>query len=144
VTMARVDLHEDLRADAPAGGSDRSFGVVFTLVFSLVGLWPLTGGRPIRPWGVGIAGLFLVTTLARPRLLHPLNVLWTRLGLVLARVTNPIVTALLFYLVFVPVGLALRWAGKDLLAIRPDPGAESYWVERRPPGPTPKSMANQF
>ena len=142
--MARFNTHEDLREYAPTGGSDRSFGVVFTLFFLGVGLWPVVRGRPVRLWAVGVATLFLLATLARPSLLHPLNAFWTRLGLLLGRITNPIVTGLLFYVVFTPTGLILRWAGKDLLGLRRDPRVDSYWLERRPRGPAPKSMANQF
>jgi len=143
--MAQFNIHEDLSGHAPVGGaSDRHFGVVFTLVFLLTGLWPLTAKGPLRLWALGISAVFLLVTLLRPRLLHALNMAWTRLGVLLGRLTNPIITGLLFYLVFTPAGVMLRWAGKDLLGLRRDPTAGSYWIERRPPGPAPKSMTHQF
>jgi hypothetical protein len=79
-----------------------------------------------------------------PRLLTPLNRLWTRFGLVLHAVVTPVVMGLLFYLTVVPIGIVMRLAGKDLLALRYDPGAKSYWIERRPPGPAPDTMPRQF
>jgi hypothetical protein len=140
-----LSTHEDFnRKEELKGPSDRSFGWVFTAFFSLIGAWPVFFGRPPRVWALGIAALILVVTLVRPGLLHPANRAWMKLGLLLGRITNPIVTALLFYLVFTPMGLLMRLLGKDLLRLRSDPNATSYWIERRPPGPKPESMAQQF
>jgi hypothetical protein len=67
-----------------------------------------------------------------------------QLGRLLGRITTPIVTGLLFYLIFTPAGLIARSLGKDPLRLRFDPRMKSYWQERRPPGPPPEDMANQF
>ncbi len=76
--------------------------------------------------------------------LAPLNRAWARLGLVLHRLTNPLVMAVIFYLAVTPTALVLRLFGKDPLRRRFEPEAESYWIERRPPGPAPESMRHQF
>jgi hypothetical protein len=77
-------------------------------------------------------------------LLRPLNRLWTGVGLVLGRVVNPIVTALLFFIFFVPAGAVLRLLGKDPLRLKPAREAATYWIERQPPGPLAESMTKQF
>ncbi|MEX2223952.1 MAG: SxtJ family membrane protein [Candidatus Rokuibacteriota bacterium] len=137
--------HESLaREQEVIGSSDRSFGLTFTGFFLLVGLWPLARGGPVRAWAFGVSALFLVAALVRPGLLAPLNRLWLRVGLVLHRVVNPLVMGVMFYGVITPFGLAMRAAGRDPLRKRFDPLAQSYWIERRPPGPTPETMSNQF
>ena len=137
--------HENLSGhEGPKGGSDRAFGFVFAFVFGIIGLWPLIRSRSIRVWALVIAAVFLLVALALPRVLHPLNVAWTRFSLVLSRITNPIITGLMFYLIFTPVALVLRVMGKDHLRLKPEPDAGSYWIPRRPPGPPPDTMRNQF
>jgi hypothetical protein len=129
---------------AVRGSSDRQFGLVVGLFLIAVSLWPLISHRRMRtPVLVAGAVLLLAAALA-PFLLHPLNRAWTMLGVLLGRVVNPVVMAVLFYLVFTPVGLLLRLLGKDPLRLRWDAQAASYWVERQPPGPPPETMANQF
>jgi hypothetical protein len=137
--------HERLvREETVRGSSDRSFGLVFAVVFAIIGLWPLLGDRDIRIWSLAIALVFLAAAVLRPALLAPLNRLWTRFGLLLHRFVNPIIMGLLFYLVVTPTGLVMRMLGKDLLRLRFDRQAKSYWIDRRPPGPAPETMKDQF
>lgn len=141
----KASLHEQFdRGAAGRGSTDRSFGLVFAVFFALAGLWPLRSGRPVRGWVLAAACVMLAAALARPALLHPLNRLWTSLGLLLGRVVNPVVMAVMFALVFVPAGLVSRLLRKDPLRLRPDPSAASYWLVREPPGPEPETMAKQF
>ena len=136
--------HEDFsRTVHGQGPSDRNFGWVFTAAFLSFGLWPFVHGRSIRPTWLVLSVAVLVITLIRPSLLHPANLVWTRIGLLLGKVMNPIVTGLLFYTVFTPVALILRFRGKDLLGLARDPQAETYWEFRTPPD-EPASMMNQF
>lgn len=138
-------FHEDFSRGAEArGSSERSFGIVFAVVFLVIGLWTLAAGAGVRLWAVGIAGVFLALALGRPSLLAPLNRVWARFGLALGRITSPLATGLLFYLVVTPLGIALRVLGKDPLRLRLEPGAKSYWIERRPPGPPGDTMRHQF
>lgn len=137
--------HEDLsRQHVARGPSNRSFGFVFSAFFLLLGLSPLRKHQPARLWALAIAVGFLAVGILAPAVLAPLNRLWMQLGRLLGRVTTPIVTGLLFYLVFTPAGFVARLLGKDPLRLRLDPNASSYWQERRPPGPPPEDMANQF
>jgi hypothetical protein len=137
--------HEDLsRKHVARSPSNRSFGFVFSTFFLLVGLAPLRKHQPVRLWAFGVAMGFLAVAILVPALLKPLNRLWMQLGRLLGRLTTPIVTGLLFYLVFTPAGFVARLLRKDPLRLRFDPHAESYWQGRRPPGPPPGDMANQF
>jgi hypothetical protein len=138
-------VHEPLTRDEEVrGSSDRSFGIVFTVVFAIVGLWPLIGGGSVRLWSLSIAGALLAISLIRPSLLAPFNRLWMRFGLLLHGVTNPIIMGLVFFLAVTPTALILKLMGKDPLRRRFDREVRSYWIERTPPGPDPESMKNQF
>jgi len=91
--------HESfVREEDVKSSSDRSFGIVFTVVFAIIGLWPLTGGNGVRLWSLGIAGLILAAALIHPVLLAPANRLWMKFGLLLHRITNPIIMGLVFFL----------------------------------------------
>lgn len=140
-----ADTHENFsRAESPAMGGARGFGLVFAGFFAIVGLWPLTGGDPVRSWALVVAVVFLLVALVRPALLQPLNRIWFRFGLLLGHVVSPIFLGLVFYFSVVPVGLMMRLLGKDPLRLKRAPDRVSYWIERRPPGPTGDSLRNQF
>jgi len=137
--------HEDLtREQDIEGSSDRSFGVVFAVVFLLIAGWPLWHGEGLRWWAAGVAAAFALIAAVRPALLARLNRQWMKLGLLLGKVVSPIALGLLFYGGITPIGVVLRLAGKDPLRLKFDRGADSYWIRREPPGPRPDSMTNQF
>jgi hypothetical protein len=139
------DLHEDLsRGYTAKQGSPRGFGIVFAVVFAIIGLWPLMDGEGTRVWALVLGAVFLALALMRPSLLSPLNRLWLGLGAILHRVVNPLVMGLMFFAVITPTALILKLIGKDLLCRRFSPGTQSYWIPRQPPGPEPQSMRNQF
>jgi hypothetical protein len=104
----------------------------------------LLSGGGIRLWSTAIAAVFLASALLRPALLRPASALWQRLGRAMHHVVSPLVLGMLFYLTVVPTGLVMRALGKDPLRLRFDRAAQSYWIERRPPGPAPESLRNQF
>lgn len=140
-----LNFHEDLRRSAHIrASSERSFGLVFAAVFSLLGLWPLRAGGHVRLPALVLAGVFLAVALVRPALLGPLNKAWAMLGLLLGRIVNPVVTAVLFFLVFTPAGFFSRLLGKDPLRLKPAREADTYWITRDPPGPKPETMSKQF
>jgi hypothetical protein len=136
------------REEKVKGSSDRNFGLVMGAFFLLVALAPLVHKpfltQPIRLWAVGVAIAFVVLALAWTQPLKPLNLLWTKFGLLLHMIVSPIMLAGIFYVSVVPIGLILRACGKDLLRLKRDPDASSYWIERTPPGPDPATMKNQF
>ncbi len=140
-----IDTHEDFnREDRVETSSDRSFGVVFTVVFAIIGLWPLIGDGTVRWWSLAVAAAILLVALVRPGLLAPFNLWWTKFGLLLHRITNPIIMGLVFYLAITPTALIMRALGKDPLHRRIDRSAKTYWIDRQPPGPAPETMKQQF
>ena len=124
-------------------GSDRGFGLVFAVVFAIIALWPLMRGEYPRLWATIIALAFLLVALVRPQLLHPLNIVWFRFGLLLGAVVTPVVMALLYVTTIIPTGIILRLRGKDLLSLKREPERTSYWITREP-GPEPGTMKRQF
>lgn len=138
-------LHENLEdRDAPTAGSERGFGIVFAVVFAVIGLWPLTNALPVRVWALGLAAGFLAAGFVAPGLLKPLNRAWFLFGLALHKIVNPLVMGLLFFFTVTPIALIMRIVGKDPLHRAFDKDATTYWIERNPPGPAPDSMRQQF
>ena len=143
--MIHDNLHEDFaRKQESRGSSDRAFGIVFAAFFALVALSPLRAHHPIRWWALPVAGLFLLVGLLKPVWLRPLNKYWTKLGLLMGRIVSPVITAVLFFGVVTPTAIVFRLFGKDPLRLSHDAEARTYWIERRPPGPAPETMTNQF
>lgn len=124
--------------------STRSFAVVFCVVFAVIGLLPLVSGSGVRVWALAVSAVFLFFTFFFTSVLQPLNVLWFRFGMLLSRIVNPIVMLVIYALTIVPFGVAVRLLGKDLLKLKLDPNAKSYWIDREPPGPAPESIEQQF
>jgi len=138
-------IHEDLsRSGAHTGGSDRSFGLVMATFFALIGFWPEFRGAQPRWWAVALAAILVIAAWLRPSSLRVANSAWMKLSLLISKVTNPLVLALMYCLVFLPVGALMRLARRDPLNRSFEKDASTYWVERQPPGPDPKEMANQF
>lgn len=139
------ETHEVFARDERiVAGSDRSFGLVMAAALAAVTLLNVWHSGRLWPWTGGLAALFLAAGLLRPSLLHPLNLIWLRLGLLLHRVVNPIVMALVFYGTVLPTSLIVRMLGKDLLRLKRQPDWNSYWIVRQPPGPSPETMRHQF
>jgi hypothetical protein len=148
----KATLHEDFsRKEAVKGSSDRGFGLTvggillaIALVRSGLELW----GGAAPGWFEGtlaaIGALLVIFGLLAPARLAPLNRAWTGLGLVLFKVVNPVVLGLIYLSTIVPIGLLLRLRGRDLLSLKLDRQAASYWVVREPPGPAPATMSRQF
>ncbi|HUE11928.1 MAG TPA: hypothetical protein VMQ54_13345 [Steroidobacteraceae bacterium] len=141
----KQSTHEVFSRDEKiVAGSDRSFGIVMAAAFAAVtALNGWHAGR-VWPWSGGLSVLLLAAALVRPEVLNPLNRLWLRFGLLLHRVVNPIIMALVFFGAVWPTGLVMRWMGRDLLRLKREPDAASYWIVRQPPGPLPETMKDQF
>src|SRR5512134_1321099 len=105
--------HEDyVRQDKVVSSSNRAFGLVFAVVFALIGCLPLLFGRALKPWAVATSGIFLLAAMLVPAVLAPLNRLWTRLGILLHHVVSPVALAIVFFVAIVPIGLLMRMFGK--------------------------------
>lgn len=136
--------HENFsRDEATAPGSDRTFGLVMGTALALLGLVNRWHTGRLWPWELVLAVLFLAAAWLKPIILHPLNRLWMKLGLLMHRLVNPIVMGLLFFGTIWPTGLVMRMRGRDLLRLKREPSSDTYWIAREP-GPKPESMRDQF
>ena len=120
--------------------SNRSFGIVFFIVFSLIALYPLTYSGEIRIWSVVISLIFLVLGLLNSKILAPLNKLWFKFGLLLGRIVSPLIMGIIFFLIVTPIGLVMRILGKDLLNLKFNK-KKSYWIKK---DGIKSKMKNQF
>lgn len=137
--------HESFqRHETIQGSSNRTLGLTFGAVFLVVGLYPWIFGSPVRLWSIAVSAAFALVALGMPGLLGPMNKAWTRFGLLLHRITSPIVLGFMFFVVITPIGFVMRCLGKDLLSLRLERDAPTYWLDRRPPGPKPDTLSNQF
>jgi predicted membrane metal-binding protein len=137
--------HENLqRSQHVEGSSDRGFGLVFAAVFAIIAAWPLLHAQSPRWWALVLAGALAVIAATRPAVLARANRLWTCFGVFLGNVVGPLAVGVLFYAVVTPLGFVMRLTGKDPLRLRLDAREQSYWIVRRPPGPPPDSLTNQF
>lgn len=129
-------------------GSERSFGIVFSIVFTIVAFLPIftldNNEVPIRLWALIIAVTLAIITLIRPHLLSPFNKIWFQFGLLLHKIINPLVLGLMFFVVISPIGLLMRALNKTPIEKRFNPNIDSYWITREPPGPEPETMKRQF
>jgi hypothetical protein len=138
--------HENLSREQQIEiSSERSFGVVFSIFFLVVSVWPVVfNGAGPRPWALVAAVLMGLTTWLAPYKLKSANIAWHKLGLLLGRIVSPIALAIIFFLVITPIGFIARLCGKVFLKIQKEPKALTYWQERTPPGPAPDSLNRQF
>mgnify|MGYP001390118306 FL=1 len=121
-------------------GTNRSFGIVFFIVFLIISLYPLLHGEHIRVWSLIISIIFLVLGLFNSKLLNSLNMIWFKFGLLLGKMISPIVMGIIFFLVVTPIALFMRLLKKDLLNLKFNK-KNTYWIEKS--GPKSK-MKNQF
>jgi len=148
----KPSFHEDFsRKEEIKGSSDRAFGltvggilVAIAAVRAGLHLWDGTAPGWIEGTLAVVGLLLFASGLVVPALLAPLNRAWTKLGLVLFKVVNPIVLGLIYLTTIVPIGVLMRLLGRDLLSLKFDRQAASYWVVRDPPGPAPETMTQQF
>ena len=109
--------------------SNRSFGILFSIVFAIIAFWPIINGNPLRLWSIPISIIFLVLGLLNSKLLNPLNIIWVKFGELLGRIIAPIVMAIIYFIIVTPIGLFMRLIGKDLLNIKFSK-ANTYWIKR--------------
>ena len=121
-------------------GSNRSFGIVFFIVFFLISIYPLVNSESIRIWSLIVSLIFLTLGAINSKLLSPLNKVWFKFGLLLGRIISPIVMGIIFFLVVTPIALLMRILKKDLLNLKFTKN-NTYWIEKS--GPKSK-MKNQF
>ena len=121
-------------------GSNRSFGIVFFIVFLIIATYPLINGDELRLWSLITSIVFLFLGLVNSKMLNPLNKLWFKFGIFLGKIISPFVMGVIFFLVVTPIGLLMRLLKKDLLNLKFNNNS-SYWIEKTEPK---SKMKNQF
>ena len=111
--------------------NNKSFGLLFFVVFLLIGLYPVYKGNNPNIYFLLISLPFLVLGLLNSKILTPLNKAWIKLGEVLGMIIAPIIMALVYFVVLTPISLIVRILGKDLLKIKFNKKLASYWIDRK-------------
>tara|TARA_Y100000591_G_scaffold233195_1_gene204031 strand:+ start:318 stop:695 length:378 start_codon:yes stop_codon:yes gene_type:complete len=109
--------------------SNKSFGILFFIVFLLIAIWPVFTSEPIRVWVIILSLIFLVLGIINSKLLTPLKKIWIKLGEILGKFIAPIVMGFIYFLIITPIGLFMRLIRKDLLSIKFHK-EKSYWIKR--------------
>ena len=110
--------------------SNRSFGLVFFVVFLIIALWPLKSGEEFRLWSLVLSIIFFILGIINSKLLTPLNRLWFKFGIFLGAIVSPIIMGIVFFLVVTPTGVFMRLLGKDLLKTIKVKNISTYWIKR--------------
>ena len=121
-------------------GANRGFGILFFIVFLIIGIYPLINDNPIRLWSLLVSTVFLILGLSNSRILTPFNIIWIKLGIYLGIIISPIVMGFVFFLVVTPISLIMKLLRKDLLKLKINK-KKSYWLEKEK---IKSSMKNQF
>ena len=109
--------------------NNKSFGILFFLVFLLIAIWPVINSEPIRIWSIIISILFLILGITNSKILTPLKRGWIKLGEILGKVVAPIIMGFIYFIIITPIGILMRLFGKDLLNIKFNK-EKSYWIKR--------------
>ena len=121
-------------------GSNRSFGILFFVLFLIIALYPLINNDDLIIWSLLISLVFLILGIINSRILTPLHILWIKFGIFLGKIVSPLIIGLIFFIIVTPIGFIMRAMGKDLLNLKFNK-SKTYWIEKK--GPKSK-MKNQF
>ena len=121
-------------------GSNRSFGIVFFIVFLIIATYPMLNENSIRLWSLIIGIIFLILGIINSRILSPLNILWIKFGLLLGKIVSPIVMGFVFFGVVTPIAILMKLFRKDLLNLKRD-DKKTYWLKKEK---IKSNMNNQF
>lgn len=121
--------------------SNKSFGLVFFVIFIIIALWPLLNEGNIRIWSIIVSIIFLILGLLNSKILTPFNKLWMRLGALLGIIVSPIVMGVVYFGIITPIGLIMKLFGKDVLNLKLDKNKKTYWTLKKK---IPSKMKDQF
>ena len=110
--------------------SNKSFGILFFIVFLIIAIWPLLNCYEIRYWSLIISIVFLLLGILNSKILTPLNKIWFKFGILLGNVIAPIVMGIIFFLVVTPTAIIMKILRKDLLNLKKN-NKNSYWIEKQ-------------
>jgi len=121
-------------------GSNRSFGIVFFVVFLIISIWPLLDEKELRYWSLIVSIIFLILGILKSNILTPLNKVWFKFGILLGNIISPIIMAFIFFLVVTPISFIMKIFGKDILNLKKN-NSSSYWIKKEKQS---DSMRKQF
>ena len=110
--------------------TNRSFGILFFIVFSIISIWPILSGGELRVWSFIVAIIFLIMGITKSRFLTPLNIAWIKFGELLGVIISPLIMGLVYFLVLLPIGILMRVLGKDILSLKFNKNIETYWNKK--------------
>ena len=139
IYIEKLDL-ETLKNNKIKISSNRSFGILFSIVFLIIAIWPLLSVSEIRYWSLAISVIFLILGLIKSKILTPLNKIWFKIGVLLGNIISPVVMSIVFFLVVTPTSMIMKILGKNLLNLKKN-NNKSYWIEKNKQN---TSMKNQF
>ena len=111
--------------------TNRSFGILFFIVFSIISIWPVLSGGELRLWSFILAIIFLIMGITKSRFLTPFNIAWIKFGELLGVIISPLIMGLVYFLVVLPIGILMRVLGKDLLSLKFNKNIETYWNNKK-------------
>ena len=111
--------------------TNRSFGILFFIVFSIISIWPVLSGGELRLWSFILAIIFLIMGITKSRFLTPFNIAWIKFGELLGVIISPLIMSLVYFLVVLPIGILMRVLGKDLLSLKFNKNIETYWNKKK-------------
>ena len=120
--------------------SNKSFGIVFFVVFLLIGIYPILNDNNLRLWSLILSIIFLILGIMNSKILTPLNLIWFKFGILLGKIVSPLIMSIIFFFVVTPIGFFMRLLKKDLLNLKLN-NAKTYWIEKSDPK---SKMKNQF
>ena len=109
--------------------SNRSFGILFFIVFLIIGIWPLLNQNEIRIWSLSISIIFLVLGIFNSKILYPLNKVWFKFGIILGNIISPFVMGIIFFFVVTPTSIIMKLLGKDLINLKKN-NKKTYWIQK--------------
>ena len=121
-------------------GSNRSFGIVFFIVFLIIAIYPLLNDNSIRLWSLIIGIIFLILGIINSKVLTPFNILWMKFGLLLGKIVSPIILGFVFFGVVTPISIIMKLFAKDSLNLKRNK-KQTYWLKKEE---IKSSMKNQF
>ena len=109
--------------------NNKSFGILFFIVFLLITFWPVINSEPIRIWSLITSLIFLILGILNSKILTPFKITWIKFGELLGKIIAPLVMGLIYFVIITPIGILMRLLGKDLLDIKYNK-KKSYWIKR--------------
>tara|TARA_B100000686_G_C16387415_1_gene760670 strand:- start:33 stop:419 length:387 start_codon:yes stop_codon:yes gene_type:complete len=120
--------------------SNKNFGLVFSVIFLIIALWPLLDNNEIRVWSIILSIVFFIFGILNSKILNPFNKIWTKFGIILGNIIAPIVMAIIFFGVVTPTSILLKIFGKDILMLKKN-RSDTYWINK---DNSNNNMKNQF